>query len=385
MAVFATISRTQAPDGVPFPARSLLGSLYGGNKTSMKTIGVDLWADQIRGAGSNNVTCLRTSSAPKARKGFRELFVGAYASFADRCREVAEPGIALVAVDETTGRAAGIARMLARVGRHVAAIIGRHDECDLFLNGHARLALRHLAVVLDPVSDFRAGAQVRYRVLDLRTTDGFTDESDRALRGLRCEGPGVLRCGGHALFIMPLGDPTDWPADANDAWAFLPERVYFDELDRSALGSVRRLPGPGRPSPEINNAATHRSLIVRTHGPRDTTDGSLVESGDIAGTLELVGPRNRGTIRIGHDELRDGVLIGRYARCNNAQLADDPSLSRVHALLIQIDDAIIAIDTASLNGTRASNQPKARLIQLFGDTELVLGTSTRARWHWMSS
>jgi len=351
----------------------------------MKTVGVDLWGDQIRGAGNNNVTCLRSSSATKLRKGFRELFVGAYASFAERCREIAEPGIALVAVDEVTGRSVGIVRLLARVQRHVAAIIGRHDECDLFLNGHARLALRHLAVVLDPVSDWRAGANVRYRVLDLRTTDGFSDENDRPLRGLRCEGPGMLRCGGYALFIMPLGDPTDWPAEPNDAWAFLPERVYFDELDRSALGSVRRPRGSQTaPAASPNNAATHRSLIIRTHGPRDTSEGSLVESGDIAGTLELVGPRTRGTIRIGHDELRDGVLLGRYARCNNSQLADDPSLSRVHAMLIQIDDAIIAIDTASLNGTRESNQPKARLIQLFGDTELVLGTATRARWHWMS-
>lgn len=351
----------------------------------MKTVGVDLWGDQIRGSGANNVTCLRPSTTPRLRKSFRELFLAAYGSFADRCREVAEPGIALVAVDEVTGRSMGIVRLLARVARHVAAIIGRHDECDLYLSAHARLALRHLAVVLDPVSDWRTGANVRYRVLDLRTTDGFSDENDRALRGLRCEGPGLLRCGGYALFIMPLGDPTDWPTDANDAWTFLPERVYFDELDRSPQGSAPRVPrAPRVPAAAINNAITHRSLIIRTHGPRDTSDGSLVESGDIAGTLELVGPRNRGTIRIGHDELRDGVLLGRYARCNNAQLADDPSLSRVHALLLQIDDAILAIDTASLNGTREANQPKARLIQLQGDTELVLGTATRARWHWVS-
>jgi pSer/pThr/pTyr-binding forkhead associated (FHA) protein len=72
------------------------------------------------------------------------------------------------------------------------------------------------------------------------------------------------------------------------------------------------------------------------------------------------------------------------SRCNNAQLADDPSLSRVHALLIQIEDAILVIDTASLNGTREAGQAKARLIQLQGDTELILGTSTRARWHWVS-
>jgi hypothetical protein len=352
----------------------------------MKTIGVDLWGDQVRGgAGSNNVTCLRPPTTPQIRRGFRELFVAAYGGFADRCREVNEPGIAVVAVDEITGRSMGIVRLLARVQRHVAAIVGRHDECDLFLNAHGRLALRHLAVVLDPVLDWRPGANVRYRVLDLRTSDGFGDESDRQLRGLRCEGPGLLRCGGYALFILPLGDPTDWPASAEDAWGFLPERVYFDELERSALGSVRRAPRlPSSAPASVSNAATHRSLIIRTHGPRDTSDGGLVDSGDIAGMLELIGPRNRGTIRIGHDELRDGVLIGRYARCNNAQLADDPSLSRVHALLIQIDDAVLAIDTASLNGTHAADQPKARLIPLLGDTELVLGTATRARWHWVS-
>ena len=348
----------------------------------MKTIGVDLWGDQIRGSGNNNVTCLQPSSASRQRRDFRDLFLAAYPGFVERCREINEPGIALAAVDEVTGRPMGLVRLLARVQRHVAAIIGRHDECDLYLNAHARLALRHLAVVVDPVQDWRPGAHVRYRVFDLRTTDGFLDEKDRSLRGLRCEGPALLRCGGYALFFMPLGDPTDWPAEANDAWTFLPERVYFDELDKSPMGSVRRPPRTPK-LPTLPSAVTHRSLIVRTHGPRDTTDG-LVESGDVAGTLELIGPRNRGTIRIGHDELRDGVLIGRYARCSNAQLADDPSLSRVHALLLQIDDAIVAIDTASLNGTRESNQPKARLIQLQGDTELVLGTATRARWHWVS-
>jgi hypothetical protein len=197
----------------------------------MKTIGVDLWADQIRGSGNNNVTCLQPSSVARPRRAFRELFSSSYAGFVERCREVSEPGIALVAVDEVTGRPMGLVRLLARVQRHVAAVIGRHDECDLYLNAHARLALRHLCVVLDPVQDWRPGANVRYRVLDLRTTDGFTDENDRPLRGLRCEGPGLLRCGGYALFIMPLGDPTDWPANAQDAWAFLPERVFFDELE----------------------------------------------------------------------------------------------------------------------------------------------------------
>ena len=62
----------------------------------------------------------------------------------------------MLAVDEVTGRPAGLVRLRARFGRHVAAIIGRHDQCDLFLDKHSSLALRHLAVVLDPVQSWRA-------------------------------------------------------------------------------------------------------------------------------------------------------------------------------------------------------------------------------------
>ena len=50
----------------------------------MKTIGVDLWADQIRGGGNNNVTCLQPSAATRPRRAFRELFISSYAGFAER-------------------------------------------------------------------------------------------------------------------------------------------------------------------------------------------------------------------------------------------------------------------------------------------------------------
>ena len=347
----------------------------------MKTIGVELWGGQARGAGKNHMTCMRPSTQPVLGRSLRELFVGAYATFAGRCREVDEPAIAMVAVDERTGRAVGIARVRARVDRHVAAIVGRHDACDLYLNASDRLALRHLAVVLDPVTSWKRGQNgVRYRVLDLRTADGFTDEHGRTLRGLRCEGPALIRCAGHALFILPLGDPSDWPESAEDAWAFLPERVYFDELDQNPAGSLPRyLP---MPRPDLR-----RSLIIRTHGPRET-GVNLTSSGDIAGVLELTGPRQHGTIQVGHDELNDGVLLGRYARCDGAQLTDDPSLSRVHALLIQVDDQVLLIDTASINGTCVPGSHRARVIALDGSSsgnELQLGTGTRVRWRWVAA
>ena len=136
-----------------------------------------------------------------------------------------------------------------------------------------------------------------------------------------------------------------------------------------------RIPAPG---------ATRPSMVMRTHGPRDT-GMRLVERGDAAGTLELYGDTRSGAITIGADALRDGVLLGRYARCDGAALLDDSRLSRVHALLLHVDTALLAIDTASRNGTRARGQPDARVTVVQPDLELELGTRTRVRWRWAAS
>jgi hypothetical protein len=315
---------------------------------------------------------------PAVAAGVRDLFVAAYPRFAPTCRAVDEPGLAIVAIHERTGRAAGICKLLARVGRPVAAIVGRHDHCDLYLTGSESLALRHLAIVLGPVESWAAGApKLHYRVLDLRTSGGMTDEEGRVLRGLRAEGPAVLRCAGYVLFVLPLGDPTDWLAEPADAWAALPERVYFDELDASPAGSLPQLRLPRRD--------LRQSVIFRTLGPCDTADpGSrLGGDGDLAGKLELAGPHRQLTISIGHAALQNGVLLGRYARCDASDGVDDESLSRVHALLLQFDDRLLAIDTASTNGTRIPRESRARVIEIDRDLELLLGKKTTLRWRWV--
>lgn len=336
-----------------------------------KTIGIELWAGQARG-GHNVATCYRAGPRVAAPQSMRALFVAAYDKLAALCREVDEPGLALLAVDEVSGAPAGLVRLRARFGRHVAAILGRHDECDLYLSGHSSLALRHLAIVLDPVQSWRRNATtVRYRVLDLRTERGFTDEDGRPMRGLRAEGPAFVRCAGHALFVLPLGDPTDWPDKAEDAWAMLPERVYFDEMRAT----------PDASSTNIPRDATHTSMILRTHGPRDT-GMALVERGEVAGVLDLIGAARSGRLTIGERALRDGVLLGRYARCDGAQMLEDLSMSRVHLLLLHTEDALLAIDTCSRNGSHLPGQSAARVIQIAGDTEIHLGKHTRIRWRW---
>ena len=331
--------------------------------------------------------CTLARSSVRVGRDLRELFVGAYGMFAARCRAIDEPGVAVIGVDEATGRPAGVMTLLARVQRYVAGIVGRHDACDLFLHGNSDLALRQMVLVLEPVHSWAPrSTQIRYRILDLRTKQGFVDESGRPLRGMRCEGPAMVRSGGFALFVLPLGDPTDWPESAGDAWSMIPERVYFDELDRSPAGSMP-IEVQARPNPPFADGTCtsvpnlRRSMVMRTHGPRETS-ASFASAGDRAGTLEVIGKQQRGTLTLGHDALHDGVLIGRYARCDGASLLDDRSLSRVHALMLHAGDSLLFIDTASRNGSRLRGERDGRLFVLDSGTELELGSSTRVRWRW---
>lgn len=340
----------------------------------VKTLGVTLWDGQVRGHVPNARTIMRPVARPPA--DVHTLFVHAYPKFAAKCRAFDEPGVAIVAVDEQTGRAAGIARLTARVGRPVAAIVGRHDQCDLYLDGNERLALRQLAVVLAPVKSWEKGKpQLSYRVFDLRTGDAMMDEDGKRMTALRAEGPSVLRVAGYTLFMLVLGDPTDWPEKAEDAWQMLPERVYFDELERAPEGSMPqlRIPHPGR--------TERSSVIIRTAGPRETSE---LGSAGCAGTLEIAGPNRTIRLRVGSDALHDGVLLGRYSRCDGTEALDDPSLSRVHGLFLHIDDQLIVVDTASSNGMRLQHEEKARLIVLDRDADLQFGKRTLLRWRWSS-
>nr|HEX4316414.1 FHA domain-containing protein [Kofleriaceae bacterium] len=347
----------------------------------MKTIGVSLWDGQLRGAGVNAPTIYRSAVRPPIFSA-RDLFVDAYPRFADKCRAFDEPGLAIVAVDATTGRAAGLVRLSARVGRPVTAIVGRHDHCDLFLDNDARLPLRQLAVVLAPVKSWERGRpEIHYRVFDLRTQDGVRDEDNRALRGLRAEGPAILRVGGYVLFMLPIGDPTDWPASADDAWQQLPERVYLDELTHAPGGSLSHLKLPK------DNGRTRHSVVYRTAGPRDTS--VRLAAGEAVGELEITSRDRSVTFSVGAEALRDGVLLGRYARCDAAAgVAEDNSMSRVHLLLVQVDDQLLAIDTASSRGTKLADSTDGdhvRIAVVEREISLVLGKRTSVRWRWVAS
>src|SRR5262245_26535315 len=95
----------------------------------------------------------------------------------------ATAGVAVVAVDCIRQKIAASMCIAAKPGSVNAGIVGRHGQCDLFLEGDPSLSLRHLVVVVEPLRDWgdAAGIDLRYRLVDLRTGTAFRDEAGRRL------------------------------------------------------------------------------------------------------------------------------------------------------------------------------------------------------------
>src|SRR3989449_7277 len=79
------------------------------------------------------------------------------------------------------------------------------------------------------------------------------------------------------------------------------------------------------------------------------------------------------------DQLERGILVGRDDRCSHGGL-DEGNLSRVHLVLLSVDDEVWAIDTASTNGTRVLDGPPFRQLLLTGETQLVLADALSLSW-----
>ncbi len=273
---------------------------------------------------------------------FQELFCRHYAVVRQFLVSHREPGLALVVVG-TPGIEAR-----AWVGAEPDAvnpvIVGRHNSAEVFLPSDPSLSLRHLAVILDR----RRDAPLRFRVLDLRTTSAFRDEGGRSLEGVEAAGPILLRCASYALMLFPTGEAADpWPEDAEAGWA---------RVSDAATSSIS-FPGPVFVEP--------RSL----------------GSGPARGELVVSGEYSRATLLVGQEAARQGVLLGRYDRCDGARLPvlAHQSLSRVHLLVIEVGGTLYAIDTASRNGSWLDDQP-FRCARLEPGRPVTLPVNVRVEW-----
>jgi hypothetical protein len=356
-----------------------------------KTRFIRLGKQQRRERGSNQ----RTQSFGAFKdllpsRSFRGLFERNYVDIRGMCLEFDQPGLAIVAVEPRRGRIAASCCIAARPDLPAVAFIGRHNRTDLFLEGDDSLSLRHLAVVVHPLESWDPH-RIRFTVLDLRTSGAFEDEHGNKLEGLVAEGPVFLGCGRFKLMLLVTGDPADWPMSSSESWEQIPDRVPLEAAMAEPDRWQRQQPGPALGGTSVpsapNGKALRRRTTLVTHldGPAYAGAGMLGDDEEPVGRLTATVHGFARSTLVGPRAIDQGVLLGRYERCDQSQLLVDERISRVHLLIRRFGQRIYAIDTASTHRTflndPAVGHRSVRVVPLDEPRDLVLGPGYASiRW-----
>lgn len=347
-----------------------------------KTRIVRLEGGQQRDLADNHDTLIVGVDALAPRCSFGDLFIQHYVEIRRTCMGFRKPGVAVIAVDLNRRRVAGSICVAAKADEANAAIIGRHSMADLYLDSDPGLSLRHLVLVVNPLSSDR---DVRFRVIDLRTRLAFEDEKGERFEALVAEGPIFLRCGNFALFCMVTGDPTDWPSSAEAGWQCIPERVYIQEEEAEPDQWQRRR--PGRRQKALPADAKRVTRVQPRRGPTRAKRHLLGPGEEPLGNLRISTDQASQTLVIGVEAAKRGILLGRYERCDThgAKVLTHDNISRVHLLVLGVEGQLYAIDTASTNGTWLREDDgscqELRITPLDPRDELLLGEELAfVRW-----
>ncbi|HUQ05873.1 MAG TPA: FHA domain-containing protein [Kofleriaceae bacterium] len=371
----------------------------------MKTRVIHLQEGQDRGVARNLRTAVMVGKPAviTAPKGAIDVLAHVWRDVRAVITSLGAPGVAVVAVDMQRVRVAGSMCIAAKPGQVNAGIVGRHGQCDLFLEGDGALSLRHLVVLVDPMITWDGpaaaspGWDVRYRLIDLRTSGGFRDEGGRQLEAATVEGPAFVFIGRYALYCFPTGAADAWPEDPKGAIAALPQRLYSDERDAEPdrwrrgrharnAGRDQWAEGSKVEDPEVPGSFKDRrsSVITRVTSVSGPSRARIDDIGDdeLLGTLEVQSRLGNDAVRVGIGGADRGLLLGRYSRCDTAGATSLSleKISRVHLLVVRIGDDLWAIDTASTNGV-ASGGTGVRVHRLQAGDELSLADGVGAvRW-----
>jgi hypothetical protein len=332
---------------------------------------------EVSNDGTIHSSALGMHSGVAPIASFEGLFRRHYPAVRDLLNGHAVPGLGLVVVSGEGLEAA--AWFAAQEAEATPLIIGRHGATEIFLPSDPRLSLRHLAVIL---LRHRAGEPVRFRVLDLRTPTAFADEKGRALEAIESLGPLLLQCASFAMMMFPTDESgSPWPEDADAAWKRIPERVYVDSRTANPerwLAVRERADSAAREAaPEGSRDVT---LVPSFPGPVFPSR-ALVRSEAPRGELVVTSHSGRVSLSLGPSAARQGVLLGRYDRCDTAGLPilGSPSLSRVHLLLIELDRVLYAVDTASTNGSWVGPR-RIQLVRVEPGLRLRLAQDAVVEW-----
>lgn len=337
--------------------------------------------DQARDHAANDGTvCVPLGSpAPAPRASFSDVFRTHYRKIREVLNAHSEPGLALF-VASPEGLEASAWWEAAEKDIN-PLIVGRHSSAEVFIPSDPLLSLRHLVVIVRPR---REGERVRFRVLDLRTPIAFRDEEGRRLEAVEADGPLLLRLASQTALFFPTGGSQEpWPEEAAAAWRRVPERTHLActaadperWLDLAGRGARRSLEA-------VNVSGGPPTLSTSFPGP------AFVEwdlaGGDCArGALVVRCAESRVSLRLGETAMREGVLLGRYDRCDNGGVTflTSERVSRVHLLLVEMAGGFYAIDTASRNGLWYGSRD-VRATRL--EPGLVLTLADQASVEWRS-
>lgn len=345
--------------------------------------------EAVRGGAANRATIGIVGLERKLKRSFEELFVDNYDAIREVASRMDDPGVLAVAIDSRGDGLASSAWIAAKAGVPNVAIVGRHSMADLYLAGDPSVSLRHLALIVEPVQSWeRTDVDLSYSILDLRTGEGFGDEHGRTLSGLRVEGPAFIRCGDYALFFMVTGDRIAWPQAGRDAWACLPERVYFDERlgeGTGAYGYKARVAAERARLASESEGVGRRTFIQRTLGPVSIEHDLLRDDEKAIGELRVRTASRCSSFSVGATAAGEGILLGRYERCERAGVLADARISRVHVLLIEVGGELWAFDVASTCGTwrvgESRRLTESRVSKLEHRTKLILADRVaEIRW-----
>lgn len=223
-------------------------------------------------------------------------------------------------------------------------VLGRHEACDVVLQGDLGVSLRHLLARTVRLDDGTAAL----RLFDLSTARPFVLEDGTTQRSLVASGPFAVGLGDFVIGGVPT-DSEDYGATTRGAPYRIPALVETStRIPRAAL----RTP-TGRRS-RITLLPASRFVTQVPEWPSESHARiSLSREGNVASTV------------VSEDTLVHGVLIGRAERCldRGFRAALSASISRVHLLLLRDRGRDVLIDLASTQGTYARGV-RLRQVQL---------------------
>ena len=279
----------------------------------------------LRTEGTTRVSTLRSSSRP----GFESLFRDKQRMMASAVLEEPRPGLFVFAAHLQYGHVARL--WLEASAEPRAGTIGRHASVDLALPLDDALSLRHVLFVVR-----RQSSGVSYQAIDLETSNGIQLESGAAVRSAEASGPLILSASDFIFFCIPTGQPVPWDRDGGDPWATLRPRVVTRQSPRNLQG---------------------RESVV--------------------GSLSVQTPFGQRVCAFGAKALERGVLVGRAPRCD--VVVPIQTVSRVHAVLLLLQDGLRVIDAGSTNGTWRMDE-EVKIARVHEGDRLALGEEAVLAW-----